>query len=558
MADDEIIATRSIRDLPHDSAESGPSSPDSADAPMGATRAPVKPSLKRAVRMLAMTTFLPGRAQVFAGPRPLGRVAVIVTLACWVAIAAGIIGLLVNRGAVLNTLLAPGLSQVICVVLVLLAIGWALLYAATVRAAKPARLGTSRGVLVGVVALLLTGLTSGSLVGGAYVLSQARGALDIMFQAGTSVEPVNGRYNILLLGGDAGSDRTGRRPDSISVLSIDAATGASATFSIPRNLQNAPFPDGSPMKSVYPDGYNCGDSCIINSLYGLVNQKYTSLYPGVKDPGAKAMMETASEILGIQVNSYVLVDMGGFSEMVDAMGGVTVTSGGWVPITSGEIPGTNPVRHYPPSEWMRPGTLHLDGYHAEWFARSREFTSDYNRIKRQQCIQESMIRQMTPAKLLTHFGSIATASANLVESNIDRGQAGTFIDAALSTRGQAQAKLTIGEPDFPALFSTYPDFDQVHTRVTQVINGLSTTTATAEGTGSGASTVGMIHAAPLALSIASTVGLPTAEPASLPAKDVAPDGTKVTPEYLNQLAKNWDDATLGDILSDNGNCTPGS
>ena len=55
------------------------------------------------------------------------------------------------------------------------------------------------------------------------------------------------------------------------------------------------------------------------------------------------------------------------------MGGITVDAGGWVPISNRTIPGTN--QHYPPKGWIAPGVQKLDGYHALWYARSREFAT---------------------------------------------------------------------------------------------------------------------------------------------------------------------------------------
>jgi hypothetical protein len=63
-----------------------------------------------------------------------------------------------------------------------------------------------------------------------------------------------GRINVLLLGGDAGAGRWGLRPDSISVASIDTVSGAITLVGIPRNLQNFPFSEGSPMKALFPNG----------------------------------------------------------------------------------------------------------------------------------------------------------------------------------------------------------------------------------------------------------------------------------------------------------------
>ena len=90
---------------------------------------------------------------------------------------------------------------------------------------------------------------------GAYLATTASGFLNSVFIAGPTEPPVDGRYNILLLGGDSGPDREGMRPDSISVVSIDAETGQAVTIGLPRDLEYVPFPDDSPLAAVYPEGY---------------------------------------------------------------------------------------------------------------------------------------------------------------------------------------------------------------------------------------------------------------------------------------------------------------
>ncbi len=65
------------------------------------------------------------------------------------------------------------------------------------------------------------------------------------------------RVNVLLIGSDAGPGREGTRPDTNIVASIDPATGDTVLFSLPRNLENVPFPDGSPLADYYPWGGQC-------------------------------------------------------------------------------------------------------------------------------------------------------------------------------------------------------------------------------------------------------------------------------------------------------------
>ena len=67
------------------------------------------------------------------------------------------------------------------------------------------------------------------------------------------------RVNVLLLGSDAGADRTGVRTDSMMVASINTRTGDTVLFGLPRNLQNVPFPEHDPLHKLFPQGFNCGE-----------------------------------------------------------------------------------------------------------------------------------------------------------------------------------------------------------------------------------------------------------------------------------------------------------
>ncbi|WP_422391513.1 LCP family protein [Arthrobacter sp. N1] len=499
--------------------------------------APPAVRTKRAFVLLVMTLVLPGSAQIVAGDRRLGRRSLRTTFAAWALLVLGLVLAVTDRTLVVGIVTHRWWSLVLIVVLLGIALGWALVFVNTLRLIRLPLLERGVRPLVAATLALLMLLTSGSLLYGAYVLTVGRSTVGSIFQSGPAFDPVDGRYNFLLMGGDAGEDRTGRRPDSISVISVDAESGSTVTFSIPRNFQNAPFSADSPLWDVYPDGYNCGDPCIINSLYTEVAQNYTDLYPDAADPGAEAMMDAASGVLGIDVQAYLLVDMGGFEQLVDAMGGIRIDAGGWVPITAGEIPGTDPIRHYPPDGWIKPGVQTLDGYHALWYARSREFVTDYDRIARQQCVQQAMIAQLDPATVLTRFQSIAAAGTQIVETDIPQDQLASFVDLGLKAQGQETRRLTIGPPDFgtPAEnFVTYPDFDAIHSRVQDMF---------AQGADSAAM-------APLHLERAVVV---SRVPAQVPAQSTD-DG--ITEEYLQELATIGDDLTLGELLSDNGQCSP--
>lgn len=511
-------------------------------------RAPEGLRTRRAIALLALTLLLPGATQLVAGQRRLGRRAVAVTCSVWGVLLVALVVGLINRGLLLTLVTDPVWSAVLIGALLALAAGWAFLWVDTLRLVRVPLLARRVRPLVVVALVACLVATSGTLAYAAYLTNVARGAVGSIFSGGPAIAPVDGRYNFLVMGGDAGADRTGRRPDSLSVLSVDASTGRTALISVPRNLQNAQFAEGSPMRSVYPDGYNCGDNCLINAINTEVTEKYTNLYPGVRDPGAQATMEAVSGTLGIKVQAYVLVDMDGFAQLVDALGGIRVDAGGWVPMSGAALDDSGD--HAQPVGWIAPGPQTLDGFHALWYGRSREFASDYDRIARQQCIQQAMIKQLNPATVLSKFESIANAGTKVVESNISASQLGSFVDLAIKGKGQPVSRLVIGPPDFDASFPTYPDFQQIHRRVQAVL--AQNVSASPQAAGGYGVSEGVGLGAPVAIPAA----LVTAQAPANQYNSIGPDGVPVDGARLDYLFKTGQNQTLDAIMAGNGQCSP--
>ena len=78
--------------------------------------------------------------------------------------------------------------------------------------------------MVGVNGLLCF-TVAGALLFGAHLVGVQRDFIITMFGDGEATGAHDGRYNVLLLGGDSGAGRWGLRPDSMTVASIDAETG---------------------------------------------------------------------------------------------------------------------------------------------------------------------------------------------------------------------------------------------------------------------------------------------------------------------------------------------
>lgn len=532
---------------PETTGQSGRVLSDPVRNPSGA---PAPVLTKRAFVLILLTLLVPGSAQIVAGKRRLGRSALRVTFTVWALALLAVLLLLVSRSTLINILAGTVPSLLLVLGLALLAIGWAALFLNTLRLIRPGLLAPRIRPWVVLALMLAMILSSGSLGYAAYLLNVSRDAIGSIFAgSGPTLEPSEGRYNFLMMGGDAGADRTGRRPDSLSVISVDAKTGSTAIISVPRNLQNAQFSADSPMRQVYPEGFNCGDECLINAINTDVTNNHKDLYPGVADPGAQATLEAVSGTLGIRVQAYVLVDMDGFSKLIDAMGGIRIKAGGWVPISGPMVDEAHGI-HGMPDGWIPAGDQTLDGFHALWYGRSREFVDDYARIQRQQCVQQAMLKQLDPAKLLAKFEDIAKAGTKVVESNISSGQLGSFVDLAMKAKGQDVSRLTIGPPDFDAAFSTSPDFNIIHQRVAKLLAspsaGAADDTVLEPGTAAG----------PLSAAGAAPGTQPPPSPSDFTPVTTTPDGQPITEEMLNQFKRNGDEQSIRDLVATNGKCAP--
>ena len=422
---------------------------------------------KRAWWLLGATLLIPGSAQLVAGKRVVGRVAVRITAVFWALILLAVVLWFVWRTALVWLLTNSVTSALLMYGLVALAIGWVLLWFDTLRIIRPGLLGDGmrRGVVITTVLAMV--LTGGGLGYAAHLVSVARHAVSDIFGGGMPFSAADGRYNILLMGGDAGEDREGRRPDSMTVLSIDASSGQTVTVSLPRNLQNVPFPDSSPMHSVYPDGFNCGDECIMNAVYTDVMQNHKDLYPDVEDPGAQATKEAAEGVPGLTIQAYALIDMDGFASLVDALGGIDMNVGGRVPMGGGTNLDTgekNPILG-----WIEPGVQHMDGYHALWYARSREGATDYDRQARQRCVQAAMLAQLNPVTVATKFDELASSGQQILETDIPQASIGSMVTVATKAKNHELQAYAAGPPYYDQSFPTYPDYEQFRSDLAEVL-----------------------------------------------------------------------------------------
>ncbi|MDR6690415.1 LCP family protein required for cell wall assembly [Microbacterium sp. 1154] len=435
--------------------------------------------------LVALNFLLPGSAQVLAGNRRLGRFGLGATLAMWtILVLAGLGALLMPSGlfALATGSFIPDFLSwfrplpltLVQIVLIGYVVLWIVLTIDTLRLVRLVKVGPFSRVAMAVLSVGLLVLSGSGAAWAAQTAGTTRDAFSELFaESAPVVPPSDGYYNILLLGADSGEGRDSMRFDSISVVSINADTGATTITGIPRDMPHFPFAPG-PMQDEYPDGHTghanatCGWGSGINQLRTEVEvcQDGNKLYPNAvsegSEPGIEATKDAAEGIMGIQIPYYVLIDMKGFADLVDALGGVDID-------VKERLPKGGPAYDGQPVDdwafgWVEPGQQHMNGDTAQWYARSRYTTSDFDRMRRQRELQEAILAQTTPQNVLTHFQDVATAGTNIVQTDLPQSLiAPTLVNLAMKAKDQPVGTLELTPAGGVDEFD--PDYAQVQQMV---------------------------------------------------------------------------------------------
>ncbi len=262
-----------------------------------------------------------------------------------------------------------------------------------------------------------------------------------------------GRVTVLLAGGDAGPGRGGLRTDTMMVASLEPGAGRAVLFGLPRNLARVPLPrefanafrdlelrfaqlefeklaaEAAPAADGPPEGEEEAPvepdfvepkpcRCYVDQLNALYprTKNWVRTFPDAADPGMEALRRTVANLLGLEIDYYVLVDMAGFVDVVDALGGIDVYVHepmhiAFSPATEGGEKALIDVAA---------GPAHLDGLESLAYVRSRWGSNDYVRMARQRCVVASVADAADPLTVLGSFREILGAVARSTTTNIPR------------------------------------------------------------------------------------------------------------------------------------------
>ncbi len=411
---------------------------------------------RRAMALMVMTLVAPGSAQLLAGNRRVGLVALRIWIGLLALGAVTLFAVLVHRDLVYWMVSDVTFLLLVRAGLLVGAVGWALLFIDAWRIGQPLSYGLAhRRATVGVNGLLCFAV-AGTMLFGAHLVGVQRDFIITLFGDGEVSDPHDGRYNVLLLGADSGAGRWGLRPDSMTVASIDADTGRTVLISLPRNMANFPFREGSVMDEQFPDGFNC-EGCYLNGVSTWAGDN-RALFGKSKNPGIDATVMAIEGITDLKINYWVMVNLEGFKDIVDAVGGITLNVRQPIPVggLGSEVTG-----------YIEPGVRKLDGHDTLWYARAREGSDDYSRMARQKCVLNAMLGQVSPQNAIRNFEKLAKAGAQTISTNLPASELDRFIPLAMDARGQKISTLSLVPP---MVNTADPDIDLIHEKVADAID----------------------------------------------------------------------------------------
>lgn len=211
------------------------------------------------------------------------------------------------------------------------------------------------------------------------------------------------RVTILLVGIDFAPGRTTHLTDTMLVATLDSETGEGAMISIPRDLYGVPLGDGR----VY--------NAKLNSLMATASADPATYPLG----GAGSLKAAIGDLLGTRIHYFAAIDIEGLREVIDTLGGVTVSVERTLsdPAYQDTLTGQRGL-------YIEAGEQHLDGHEALGYVRARMIAgeNDFTRAERQQQLLAAIAEQLTAGNLLVSLPGLLDAIKDNVATDIPSGR----------------------------------------------------------------------------------------------------------------------------------------
>jgi LCP family protein required for cell wall assembly len=197
------------------------------------------------------------------------------------------------------------------------------------------------------------------------------------------VPAATGKMTILLMGSDKREDDNGYRTDVILLVRVDADNMKVSVVSFPRDLW-VKVPDMYEMK--------------INQVQGL--------------GGFEATQAMFHENFGVRPDYYILTNFYGFTEIINTLKGIDVT------VAQTLTDDCDLPQAVDGDCTVEPGVVYMDGDTALWYVRSRQTSSDFDRLRRAQEVLSAAFQKMIQINGLLRLPKLFLVFSDNVSSNL--------------------------------------------------------------------------------------------------------------------------------------------
>ena len=199
------------------------------------------------------------------------------------------------------------------------------------------------------------------------------------------------KATVMIMGVDKRNDDVGRS-DTLMVATLDPDKNQAALLSIPRDTR----------VKIKGHGYDK-----INAAYAYGDRKLSQ--------------QTVEGLLGIKIDHYIVIDIHGFTKIIDALGGVDIDV---------------EKRMYYEDPWdddgglyidLQPGMQHMDGKTAVTYVRYRDEEGDIGRIRRQQKFMKAVMDKLVSPAIIPRLPSMVSAMYDAVETDMSISELLSFL-----------------------------------------------------------------------------------------------------------------------------------
>jgi len=246
----------------------------------------------------------------------------------------------------------------------------------------------------------------------------------------------NARINILLTGVDSAESRTTALTDTLLIASIDPDTADVVLISIPRDISDFPLYDGRTFSGK------------INSF-----QTWVRNHPDdFEDGPLTALVREVGFLIGAPIHYYAAIDLAGFREMIDRVGGVIIDNPRR--IADSRYDWLDGRRGF----YLEPGRHKLNGERALAYVRSRQTVgdSDFQRARRQQEVLLALRTKLTRPSMLPELPGILDAAADTVKTNFPSDRIAEMIELAQKVDTESVRQYVLG----PTKYAERPPYSE--------------------------------------------------------------------------------------------------